>query len=148
MDICTSYTFYYFHPIEWVAVCEERASWEGRRSIIDWHISYTPEFREVSRSFGLAEALDQDYQSLSSYVHGIPIAGLPTLRGIERSRISDESLDKFISVANRVDRNLNLLYLSVAHQHMATLSQADFRTIMRGIDRGRLAEAGVVVSRT
>ena len=53
VDICTSYTFYRSHPVEWRAVCEGRASWESRGRAIEWHLNYTRSFREMNRLFGL-----------------------------------------------------------------------------------------------
>ncbi len=147
VDICTSYTFYCSHQIEWLTVCEDRAGWESRANIIEWHMRYTPAFREINRAIGLADALNQDYQRLSSYVHGIPVAGLPTLRGIERTSISDPDLDKFLQTAGKVDYDLNLLFLSVFHQDSASLSSKDFRTITRGIDRKKLTGVGIVLPR-
>ena len=148
VDICTSYTFYYSHPIEWSAVCEGRASWERRARIIDWHLNYTRSFREINSIFGLVEALSKDYHTLSSYVHGIPVTGLPTLRGIDRTCVSDSNLDTFIDVAETVDYNLSLLLLSTSHQDMASLSQKDFRTIMRDVSRVKLAKAGISLPRS
>ena len=123
VDICTSYTFYRSHPIEWRAVCESRALWEGRGRIIEWHAKYARSFKEVNRSFGLAEAINSDYQKLSDYVHAIPVTGLPTLKGIERTCVADKDLDAFVGMAERVDCNLSLLFLSIAHRHVTSLSQ-------------------------
>ena len=147
VDICTSYTFYCSHQIEWLAVCEGRAGWESRANIIEWHVRYTPAFREINRAIGLADALNQDYQRLSSYVHGIPVTGLPTLKGIERTSISDPDLDKFLQTAEKVDYDLNLLFLSLFHQDVSSLSAKEFRAITRGIDRKKLAGAGIVLPR-
>ncbi len=145
VDICTSYTFYCSHPVEWLAVCEDRAGWESRGNIIDWHMEFTPTCRKMQKAFGLKERLNRDYQELSSYVHGVPVAGLPTLRGIERTAISDQDLEKFTQIAIRADYNLNLLFLSVFHQNVAALSARDFRTIIKSIERKKLAAAGIVL---
>ena len=147
VDICTSYTFYYSHPVEWLAVCDNRAGWESRANIVDWHIRYTPTYREIHRAFGLADLLNRDYQELSSYVHGVPVAGLPTLKGIERTSISDQDLKNFTRIANRTDYNLSLFFLSVFHQDLTSLSPADFRVITKGMNRKKLAETGVVLPR-
>ena len=147
VDICTSYTFYCSHPIEWTAVCEDRSGWESRANIVDWHVHFTPTFREVNRAFGLAESLNRGYQELSAYVHGVPVSGLPTLRGIQRTDITDEDLEKFAQLAQKTDTDLNLLFLSVFHQDLASLSTTDYRVITRGIDRRKLATAGIVISR-
>ena len=150
VDICTSYTYYCSHPVEWTAVCaacEDRAGWESRADTVDWHIHFTPTFREVNRAFGLAESLNRGYQELSAYVHGIPVSGLPTLREIQRMDITDEDLDKFAELAQKTDADLNLLFLSVFHQDLAALSTTDYRLITRGIDRQKLATAGIVLSR-
>ena len=45
VDICTSYSYYISHPVEWLAVCEGRVGWEGQASSIKWHIQYTPTCR-------------------------------------------------------------------------------------------------------
>ena len=148
VDICTSYTFYRSHPLEWSAVCESRALWEGRGRIIDWHLKYTRSFSEINKSFGLAESLTGDYQKLSDYVHAIPVTGLPTLKGIERTLVSDKDLDAFVEMAESVDSNLNLLFLSIAHREIISLSTEDYRTIMRGISRSKLAKAGIILPRT
>ena len=145
VDICTSYTFYFSHPIEWLAVCEDRAGWESRANIIEWHLRYTPAFRDINRVFGLADSLNQDYQRLSSYVHGIPVTGLPTLKGIERTSISDPDLGQFLQTVEKVDADLNLLFLSLFHQDVASLSAKEFKAITRGIDRQKLAGAGIVL---
>ncbi len=148
VDISTSYTFYRSHPVEWRAVCEGHASWEGRARIIDWHVSYTRSFREVNRLFGLSDALTKDYQKLSSYVHAIPVTGLPTLKGIDRPSVTDKDLNAFGEMAEGVDCNLSLLFLSVMYRDISSLSPEDFRTIMRGISRQKLAEAGIILPRT
>ena len=147
IDICTSYTFYHSHSMEWRAVCEGRATWEGRATIIDWHLAYTPSFREINRSFGLVDTLSRDYQELSSYVHGVPGGGLPTLRAIERTRTRDSDLNAFIGMAEKVDYDLNLLFLSVFHRDIVSLSNPDFRTITREIDRSKLRNAGITLPR-
>lgn len=145
IDISTSYTFYCTHPVEWLSVCEGRANWESRAGIIDWHIHHTSTFKAINKTFSLADALTRDYQELSSYVHGIPITGLPTLKSIERTQISDEDLEKFIHTAQQVDDSLNLLFLIVFHQEIASLSTTDFRVITKEIDRKKLADAGITL---
>ena len=147
VDICTSYTFYCSHPVEWTAVCEDRASWDSRANMVDWHVHFTPTFREVNRVFSIAESLNRDYQELSGYVHGVPVSGLPTLRGIERTHISDGELGKFTQLAQKTDNDLNLFFLGVFHQDLASLSTADYRVITSGIDRRKLASAGIVLPR-
>ena len=147
IDISTSYTFYSSHPIEWLAVSEERAGWESRSNIVNWHIRYTPTCREINKAFGLAEALDKDYQKLSSYVHGIPMTGLPTLKGIERNAITDTDMKKLTEIAQNVDSNLNLLFLGVFHKDLASASRKDLQTVTKGIDRHKLAAAGVILPR-
>lgn len=147
VDICTSYTFYCTHPIEWQAVCEGRAGWESRGNIVEWHLQHTSTCREMNGAFGVKEALNRDYQELSSYVHGIPVVGLPTLKGIELTSISDKDLEKFIQTAQKVDDDLNLLFLIAFHQELASLSSIDFRIITKGIERKRLADAGIILPR-
>ena len=147
IDISTSYTFYSSHPIEWQAVSQDRSGWESRSNIVNWHIKYTPTCREINGAFGLADALDKDYQKLSSYVHGIPMVGLPTLKGIERNSITDTDMKKLKEIAQDVDSNLNLLFLSVFHQDLVTASRKDLQTVTRGIDRHKLAAAGVILPR-
>ena len=147
VDICTSYTFYCSHPVEWTAVCEDRASWESRANMVDWHVHFTPTFREVNKIFGIAEALNRDYQELSGYVHGVPVSGLPTLRGIERTDISDGELEKFTQLAQKTDADLSLFFLAVFHQVLASLSTTDYRLITSGINRRQLAAAGIVLPR-
>ena len=147
VDISTSYTFYYSHPVEWVAVCEGRSSWEARANIVDWHIHYTPYFREINRLFGLGQRLDDDYRQLSSYVHGVPVSGLPTLKGIQRTPVSEQDLGEFITLAEGVDENLNMLFLSVFHSHLVAVSTRDFRVITNGIQRNKLAETGIILPR-
>ena len=147
IDISTSYTFYSSHPMEWMAVSEDRAGWESRSNIVNWHIRYTPTCREINKSFGLVEALDKDYQELSSYVHGIPMSGLPTLKGIDRNVIADTEIKRLIEIGQKVDSNLNLLYLSVFHQDLATAPRRELQTATRGIDRRRLTSAGIILPR-
>ena len=147
VDICTSYTFYCFHPVEWTAVCEDRANWESRANMMDWHVHFTPTFREFNRVFSIADSLNRDYQELSGYVHGIPVSGLPTLRGIERTHISDGELEKFTQLAQKTDADLNLLFLGVFHQELASLSTTDYRVITSGLDRRKLAFAGIALPR-
>lgn len=148
VDICTSYTFYRSHPIEWRAVCNSRASWEGRGRIVEWHVNFSPTFKEVNKSFGLIDALTKDYRRLSDYVHAIPVTGLPTLKGIERTNVTEDNLEAFIEAAESVDANLNLLLLSVAYSEATSLSQDEYRTITKGINRSKLAKAGIVLPRT
>ena len=147
VDICTSYSFYCSHPVEWTAVCEDRASWESRANMVDWHVHFTPNFREVNKVFGITESLNRDYQELSGYVHGVPVTGLPTLKGIERTHISDDKLEKFTQLAQKTDADLNLFFLGVFHQYLASLSTTDYRVITNGIDRRKLASAGIVLPR-
>ena len=144
VDICASYTFYSSHPVEWLAVCEDRTGWESRGQIIDWHIRHTPNCREMNGVFGWAERLAEDYRELSSYVHGVPLAGLPTLGGIDRTHISEQDIDRFSQIAEKTDHDLNLFFLSVFHKDVTSLSAEDLRTITKGIDRRRLAKAGIV----
>ena len=147
VDVCTSYTFYCSHTSEWSAVCEDRANWETRSDVVNWHIRYTPQFREVNKVFGLSQKLEDDYRELSSYVHGIPVGGLPKLKGIERAHLSDQDLDQFIQIAKATDYDINFLFLSVFHQDLALLSAKDYRTITAGIDLGKLGGAGIVIPR-
>ena len=147
VDICTSYTFYNSHPIEWKAVCENRVRWEGRADIIEWNINFTPTCREVNKGFGLAENLDRNYRELSAYVHGIPVSGLPSLRGIEKPSLNPKDIEEFVRLAHETDESLNLLFLSVFHQDLASLSTVDYRIITRGIDRRKLAAAGIRLAR-
>lgn len=147
VDICTSYTFYRSHPIEWMSVCEGNAPWIMRGQVNDWHLTYTAIFGEMNRVFGLKERLDKDYHELSNFVHGIPLAGLPTLAGIERAEVSESDLESFIKLSERVDYNLNLLFLSIAHQEVSSLSREDFRSIMASIPRSKLREVGLNLPR-
>ena len=147
VDICTSYTFYATHPVEWSAVCDGKAGWESRGNIVDWHVRYTSSFSEANKVFGLHKALDDDYRELSSYVHGIPLRGLPTLSGIERTHVSDDDLIKFVHLADKTIAHLNLMYISVFHQYLVSLPTSDFRTITRGLDRSKLATTGIFVPR-
>ena len=80
-------------------------------------------------------------------MHGIPVAGLHTLKGIERTSISDHGLDKFTQIANRTDYDLSLLFLSIFHRELASLSTKDFRVIAKGMDRKKLAATGIVLPR-
>ena len=147
VDICTSYTFYCSHAAEWSAVCEDRANWEGRADIVKWHISYTRNFRQVNKAFGLSKKLEDDYRELSSYVHGIPVGGLPKLKGIGRTHLLYQDLDQFVQIAKATDDDINLLFLSVFHQDLALLSEEDYRTITAGIDLRKLGGAGIVIPR-
>ena len=144
-DICTSYSFYVSHPVEWFAVCEGRVGWKGRASTIKWHIQHTPTCREMNDNFGWSERLNEDYRKLSSYVHGVPVAGLPTLRGIKRTIIPEVDLSKFIKIAERLDCDLSLFFMCVFHKDLVTLSTEDFRTITGGIDYSKLAASGIVL---
>ncbi len=147
VDICTSYTFYCSHPNEWAAVSEDRANWESRSDVVKWHIRYTPQFKEVNNAFGLSKQLEDGYRELSSYVHGIPVDGLPKLRGIERANLSDEDMKQFVQVATATDNAINMLFLTVFHQDLALLSRDDYRTITRGINLNKLGSAGIVIPR-
>ena len=101
----------------------------------------------MNKVFGFADLINRDYQELSAYVHGIPVSGLPTLKGIERIATSNQDLEKFTELALKTDADLNLFYLSVFHQDLASLSASDYRTIVRGIDRRKLAGAGIRLPR-
>ncbi len=147
VDICTSYTFYSSHPIEWEAVCEDRANWEGRADIIEWNIKFAPKCREMNRAFGLSEILNLNYQHLSAFVHGIPVSGLPALKSIDKVNVLDEDLDKFTRLANETSESLNLLFLSVFHEELTSLSTTDYRTITRGLDRRKLGDVGIHLPR-
>ncbi len=147
VDICTSYSFYSSHPIEWRAVCDGRAQWEGRQRIVDWHVKHTRHFSEINSQFGLVEALACDYRKLSNYVHAIPVAGLPTLKSIDRTELSNADLVRFVEVAESVDYNLSLLFLGIAHSRVSSLSRKDYKTVIKGLDRSKLAKAGIALSR-
>ena len=127
VDIAVSYTFYHSHPIEWSAVCQGLSDWESRASIVSWHVKYTPTCKEMNAQFGLVKALEDDYRELSSYVHGIPLAGLPTLKGIERAPISESELEKLVGMAQTVDKNLNFLFLSVFSASLAGCINGRFK---------------------
>ena len=99
----------------------------------------------MNDNFGWAKRLNEDYRELSSYVHGVPVAGLPTLRRIERTSIREKDLDKFIKIAKRTDYDLSLFFISVFHEDLVSLSTQDLRTITKGIDFSRLAAAGIVL---
>ena len=64
----------------------------------------------MHKAFGLADALTRDYQRLSNYVHGIPVTGLPTLKGIDRTYVSDVNFNAFVEVAENADFNLKLTF--------------------------------------
>ena len=147
VDVCTSYTFYCSNAAEWSAVCEDRANWESRADVVKWHIRFTPNFREVNKALGLSQKLENDYRELSSYVHGIPVGGLPKLRGIERVHLSDQDMNQFVRIAKATDYDINLLFLSVFHQDLALLSAEDYGTITSGIDLEKLGRAGIVIPR-
>ncbi len=147
VDVCTSYTFYYAHPIEWQAICQNRAPWESRGVIVEWHLRYTPTFRQVNSDFSLVESLRQDYQLLSSYVHGVPVGGLPQLTGIKSIPLHDTDLDSFTDVAERVDKNINLMFISVFHTDMISMSREDLKTVTRGIALSKLASTGILLPR-
>ena len=147
VDILTSYTFYYTHHIEWRAVCEGRAAWKTRSAIIDWHSEYTAPFRRMQSAFGLVDKLSGDYQQLSSYVHGVPVSGLPTLTGIHRVPVSEKELILFAEMCERVDFNLSLLCLCVFDGNIASLSRGDLKVIGRGVDRSKLGSAGILLPR-
>ena len=145
VDICTSYTFYYSHPVEWAAVCEGRASWQSRSAVVDWHIRHTPFWRELNDAFGLSDRLHRNYRDLSSYVHGVPTEGLPTLRGIERITIPEQEVDKFVQTATKTDFDISLLFLSVFYKDLASLASHDLMTVTAGVDRKKLSTAGIVI---
>lgn len=145
VDICTSYSFYYSHPLEWLAVCDKRAQWEGRASIIDWHIHYTLAFREFNAQFHLSERLNEDYQDLSSYVHGIPLQGLPTMPALEKNVPSRQEWELLINIAERVDYNLNLLFIGVFNDLTPIMSQNDYNVLIKGINKQKLAKSGIIL---
>ena len=147
VDICTSYTYYYSHPIEWTAVCEGRASWESHGRIVDWHLAYTPNFAQLHKSFGLKDLLHTDYQRLSSYVHSIPVAGLPTLTRIARPSISEDAFQSFVEMAESVDHNISLLFLGSNHRVLTSMSRQDLKVITKGISLSKLADSGIILPR-
>lgn len=145
VDICTSYTFYSSHDIEWDAVCSGRSRWESRARIIEWHVKHTPRFREFNKEFNLAQLLDRDYQELSSYVHGVPAEGLPILLPSNAMPFPNARLAELIEIAERIDRNLSLLLLGVFHEEIPILARSDFRAITLGIERKKMASVGIVI---
>ncbi len=147
LDICVSYTFYKSHPVEWRAICTNRGTWLNRSEIFGWHSKYTAEFKPMNGQFGFANSLESTYRELSAYVHGIPVGGLPTLKRIEKSRIPNHQLIALVELAEKMDRDLSLLFLTVFHSDAVVLSHRDLRTIFRGIDRTKLAAAGIRVPR-
>ena len=61
--------------------------------------------------------------------------------------IVDSDIDTFTDVAKTVDENLSLLFLTVFHSDIASLSSSDFRAITKGINRKKLAESGITIPR-
>lgn len=147
VDICTSYTFYHSHPAEWSAVCEDRADWESRSRIVEWHLRYNQCFRSINQGFSLADKLRDDYRVLSSYVHAVPVTGIPKLKGIEKQDISEEDLEEFNRIANFTCDNLNLMFLSVFHRDIALLAANDLKIMLKGINRTKLRAAGMIIPR-
>lgn len=147
IDIAVSYTFYCTHHVEWNAVCDGRATWAGRASIVDWHISFSPFFKEFNRSFGLSTRLGEDYERLSSFVHGIPVEGLPVMVALERRALQDAEVRGFLAMADRVDFDISLLYLGLFHSHASSLGDKEFKAVLAGIDRKNLAKCGITLPR-
>ncbi|MCI0564495.1 MAG: hypothetical protein MN733_38990 [Nitrososphaera sp.] len=147
VDICTGYSFYSSHNVEWNAVCDGRGDWEGRGNIIEWHTQFTPRFRDMNKEFGLVDQLNVDYKALSAFVHGVPLHGLPTMISLERKLLPDKDIKSLIEFMERVDVNLNLMFLTVFFDLTASLSTSNLRTITRGISRPKLARAGLALPR-
>lgn len=146
IDISAAYSFYITHPMEWNALCRGKIDWEGRESIIRWHVSHTPTFSEYNESFGIQDQLLNRYRDLSMYIHAIPISGLPMLRSLDKVEISDEELKGIIEEAQNVDKCINDLYIPIFYKSLYILDPIEKDIILSGLDKKKLTKADIIIS--
>ncbi len=145
MDLIFSYSYYGHHPMEWNAICLGKAGWEGRAFILDWHMRFTPFFQEYSRKFGTISTLDKLQVDLSQYIHGIPASGLPTMTSLNRTDLDAIDVTPVLLLVERVDDAMNSFLVGVFHDLLSGLSVSDYRSVLAGIERDRLAESGITI---
>lgn len=146
IDISAAYSFYITHPMEWNALCRGKIDWEGRESIIKWHIHHTPTFKEYNESFGIQDKLLNHYRDLSMYIHAIPIKGLPMLRSLDKVEISERELKGIIESAQNVDKCINELYIPIFYKTLHILDATEKDVILLGLDKKKLITAGIIIA--
>ena len=145
MDLLFSYSYYLSHPKEWSAVCLKGKNCEGRASIIDWHLRFTPFFEEYNKQFGTRATLDGLQEELSCLIHGIPGEGLPMMGSLDRQELDKTDVTEVIDLAARVDDAMNSFLVGVFHTLLPVLSEQEYKLVLAGIDKGKLAACGIVV---
>jgi hypothetical protein len=145
MDIMFSYTYYVCHEKEWNAVCLTRRGWEGRGGIIDWHIRFTPCFQEYNKKFGIQSTLDALHEELSCFTHGIPGKGLPMMLSLDRRELDKTDVTEAVALTSKVDDALNSFLLGVFHALLPVLSPEEYKHVLTGVDKKKLAACGIVV---
>ncbi|MGA9049018.1 MAG: hypothetical protein WB588_08495 [Dehalococcoidia bacterium] len=145
MDIVFSYSYYVYHPKEWDSICLGENNWEGRAGILDWHIQFSPHFQEYNKGFGIRLTLDKLHEELSHFIHGIPIEGLPTMLSLDRAELEKTDITPVVELAARVDNGLNTFLIGVFHSLLPTLSQAEYKSVLAGIDKAKLADCGITL---
>lgn len=145
MDLVFSYSYYVFHPKEWSAICLGRNGWEGRAGVLDWHVQFTPCFQEYNKKFGTRLTLDNIHEDLSRFIHGIPVQGLPTMQSLDRRELDKTDVTPVIELATRVDSALNSFLVGVFPGLLSVLSQPEYKIVLAGMDKDKLADCGIAL---
>jgi hypothetical protein len=145
MDLVFSFSYYVNHQKEWNAICVGQSEWEGRSRILEWHIRFTPFFKEYNKQFGTLAMLDELNKDLSCFIHGIPTKGLPMIRSLDREELDKIDVAQVIILASRVDRAINSFLVGIFYNLLPGLSLNDYKTVLMGIDKTKLADCGIAV---
>lgn len=145
MDLVFSHSYYVCHPKEWDAICSGRGSWEGRAGILEWHIQFTSNFQEFNKNFGILAKLDKLNKDLSYFVHGIPAIGLPMTLSLDRAELDKVNVAPVIELAERADNGLNSFLIGVFHGLLPTLSATEYKLVLSGMSKGKLAGCGITL---
>ena len=142
-DLIFSYSYYINHPKDWEAFFTGRNDWEGRAGILEWHIKVTQHFLEYNKQFGVLLSLDTLNRDLSYFVHGIPSSGLPMIYSLNREDLDKTDIAPVIVLAERVDTIINSFLIGVFFTFLPILSSTEYKFILSGIDKKKLAASGI-----
>jgi len=140
-----SYSYYLYHPREWSSICSGQDNWEGRAIVFDWHIQFSPCFKEYNKVFGIKLILDDLYSDLSCFIHGIPAKGLPSMQSLDRTELNKTEVTPVIDLADRLDYSLNLLLIGIFYKLLPVLGHAEYKLILSGIDKTKLSSCGITL---
>lgn len=142
-DSFQAFGYYLHHPAEWESVCRGNSDWMMRSELVNYYRDYAPHFRTFDQQFGYRALSAENYWKLSSFVHSIPVTGLPSPHPLDGKPVSPGKLDALVAMAEAVDEDLNLLFIALFHRHMVAMGSSDYRTVAQGVSRPKFTEAGI-----